>query len=99
MRFDAIVDALALAVARRRKFTDEDFAKRHPGGALGGLLRPATEMLRFRVGHNCPLIDQGISVREALERAAEAHALMEANQQIGKIVLVVDPGQLGGEAQ
>jgi arabinose-5-phosphate isomerase len=67
----AVGDALALAVARRRRFTDEEFAKRHPGGALGGLLRPVTEMLRFRVGDNCPLIPQTVSVREALERAAE----------------------------
>src|SRR5439155_24767285 len=63
-------DGLALAAARRRGFTDEDFAKRHPGGALGGLLRPITDVLRFRAGENCPLIPQNVTVREALERAA-----------------------------
>lgn len=46
----ALGDALALALARRREFTDADFAKRHPGGALGGMLRSVMDVLRFRVG-------------------------------------------------
>ncbi len=45
----ALGDALALALARRREFTDADFAKRHPGGALGGMLRSVMDVLRFRV--------------------------------------------------
>src|SRR5262249_37137775 len=80
----AMGDAVALDTARRRKFTDEDFAKRHPGGALGGLLRPVTDMLRFRVGQNCPLIPQSVTVREALERAAEVGRRPGA-------ILLVDP--------
>lgn len=81
----ALGDALALATARRRKFTDADFAKRHPGGSLGGLLRPVTEVLRFKVGTNCPLMPQGMSVREALERAAEVGRRPGA-------LLLVEPG-------
>jgi arabinose-5-phosphate isomerase len=84
----ALGDALALAVARRRNFTDEDFAKRHPGGALGGLLRPVTEVLRFKAGQNCPLIPQSVSVREALERAAEVGRRPGA-------ILLVEPGSGG----
>ena len=47
-----------------------------------------------------PLLEQGlvkthICATFPLDRAAEAHALLEANRQIGKIVLVVDPDQLG----
>jgi arabinose-5-phosphate isomerase len=86
----ALGDALALAVARRRNFTDEDFAKRHPGGALGGLLRPVTEMLRFKAGQNCPLIAQDVSVRDALERAAEV------GRRPGAILLVDGNGKLTG---
>jgi len=66
----ALGDALALAAARRRAFSSEDFARRHPGGALGGLLRPVTELLRFRVGENLPVVDQSLSVRKALETAS-----------------------------
>ncbi|MFN0131715.1 MAG: KpsF/GutQ family sugar-phosphate isomerase [Phycisphaerales bacterium] len=68
----ALGDALALAVARRRHFTGEEFAKRHPGGALGGLLRPVTEVLRFRAGVNLPLTTPSMSVRQALHAAAGA---------------------------
>ena len=35
----AIGDALALAAMEQRGFTVEDFAKRHPGGALGQVLK------------------------------------------------------------
>lgn len=66
----ALGDALALAAARRRNFTDADFAKRHPGGALGGLLRPVMDVLRFRAGKNLPLIPATLTVRQALELAA-----------------------------
>lgn len=68
----ALGDALALATARRRNFTDAEFAKRHPGGALGGLLRPVMDVLRFRAGKNLPLIPATVTVREALKQAASA---------------------------
>jgi arabinose-5-phosphate isomerase len=65
----ALGDALALASARRRNFTTEDFAKRHPGGSLGGLLRPVTEFLRH-AGPNMPAVDDRLSVDQALGAAA-----------------------------
>lgn len=65
----ALGDAIALAVARRRSFTQEEFARRHPGGSLGGLLRPISEVLRFTTQHNLPTIRIGQTVREALAHA------------------------------
>lgn len=65
----AVGDALALALARRRAFTADDFARRHPGGTLGGLLRPVLDVLRFTAGHNLPLIEETRTVREALVEA------------------------------
>ncbi|MCZ7633563.1 MAG: KpsF/GutQ family sugar-phosphate isomerase [Phycisphaerales bacterium] len=87
----ALGDALALAAARRRNFTDADFAKRHPGGALGGLLRPITELLRFRAGVNTPLIPHDRSVADALREASRAGRRPGA-------ILLVDPasGRLSG---
>ena len=35
----AIGDALALAAMEQRGFTRDDFAKRHPGGALGQAIK------------------------------------------------------------
>jgi arabinose-5-phosphate isomerase len=65
----ALGDVLALCAARRRNFTDQDFAKRHPGGSLGGMLRPVREILRFRVGVNVATADDSLSVEAALNAA------------------------------
>jgi len=67
----ALGDALALCVARRRQFSESDFAKRHPGGALGGQLRPVTDVLRFRVGDNLIVVEEPTPVADALTRAEE----------------------------
>jgi arabinose-5-phosphate isomerase len=94
----ALGDALALAVARRRNFSDQDFAKRHPGGALGGLLKPVTEVLRFTVGKNLPLIADTLSVREALHRAAAAGrrpgAILLTDAASGKLTGIFTDGDL-----
>lgn len=82
----ALGDALALCAARRRNFTDLDFAKRHPGGALGGLLRPVTDVLRFRAGQNLHPVPLTVTVKEALERA------QEAGRRPGAILIVDAPG-------
>jgi arabinose-5-phosphate isomerase len=86
----ALGDALALGAARRRNFTDEDFARRHPGGALGGLLRPVTEVMRCVVGKNLPLVPDTCTVLEAERLAAEA------GRRPGAIMLVDAKGLLSG---
>lgn len=65
----ALGDAIALTLARRRAFTADDFARRHPGGSLGGLLRPVLDILRFRVGENLPVVDESLAVARALREA------------------------------
>lgn len=86
----AMGDALALVASRRMKFTDEDFARRHPGGALGGLLRPVLEVLRFRAGVNLEPIGEKLTVSEALEQAARVE------RRPGALLLVGDDGRLTG---
>lgn len=87
----AIGDALSLAAARRRNFTPEDFAKRHPGGTLGDLLRPVTDAMRCVVGKSLPVISQELSVSAALREA------QRAGRRPGAMV-IVDPatGALAG---
>lgn len=80
----ALGDALALAASRRRNFTQRDFAKRHPGGMLGGLLRPVTEALRFTVGKNIQPVPDEVSVSEAL-------ALADTGVRRPGALLLVDP--------
>lgn len=86
----ALGDALALAAAKRRNFTDEDFARRHPGGALGELLRPVTDAMRCAAGRNMPLIPATATVADALARAAEG------GRRPGAILLVDEAGRLAG---
>lgn len=92
----ALGDALALALSRRLNFTASDFRKRHPGGGLGGLLRPVTEVLRFVVGQNLPVVRDDLTVGEALEHAAPTAASGVASRRPGAIILVNAKGTLSG---
>lgn len=86
----ALGDALALAVSRRRALTVEDFHKRHPGGGLGGLLRPVTDILRFVVGKNLPVVRDDATVGEALRLADSL------GRRPGAVILVNTAGVMTG---
>ncbi len=86
----ALGDALALALARRMRFTADDFARRHPGGTLGGLLRPVVDVLRFRAGVNLPVVNERATVRGALEEASKL------GRRPGALLIVNDAGALRG---
>lgn len=81
-------DALALAAARRRCFTDADFAERHPGGTLGGLLRPVGDILRIRIGPNCPTVGESTPILEAIGAGPGRRA--------GAVLIVDAGGRLTG---
>jgi arabinose-5-phosphate isomerase len=85
----AVGDALALAVSRRREFTHDDFRRRHPGGLLGAGLKGITEVLRFRVGDNLPVVADTCSVQQALAAAGEG-------RRAGALMLVDAQGRLSG---
>lgn len=86
----ALGDALALALARRLRFTADDFARRHPGGTLGGLLRPVVDVLRFKAGKNLPLVRESVTVRKALEEAAAM------GRRPGALLVIDEAGMLRG---
>ncbi|MBC8200731.1 MAG: KpsF/GutQ family sugar-phosphate isomerase [Planctomycetes bacterium] len=88
----AIGDALGLALSRRRNFTADDFHKHHPGGMLGIGLRTITEIIRFKVGENLPVINDTTKVGEALTLARPA----QGSRRAGAILLVNDSGNLTG---
>jgi len=87
----ALGDALALCAARRRGVTDDDFAKRHPGGHIGEMLRPVTDILRFVVGKNITPVPDDLTVRAALA-AADA----DGNRRPGAMLLIARSGGGGG---
>jgi len=86
----AIGDALALAVARRRSFTNDDFRARHPGGALGNLLKPVTELIRFHAGTNLPIANERDSVAQSLQDASTI------KRRPGALLITDESGTLTG---
>lgn len=94
----ALGDALALCAARRRQFTEADFAKRHPGGSLGGLLRPVTDVLRFSAGKNLPVVCDELPVDDALRSATDSGrrpgALLLTDRSTGRLTGIFTDGDL-----
>lgn len=86
----ALGDALALALSRRLAHGPEDFRKRHPGGGLGGLLRPVSDLLRFTVGQNLPVAPREATVGEALSLASQL------GRRPGAIIIAHDDGRMAG---
>ena len=83
----AIGDALAICAMRERQFTHEDFARFHPGGALGpaSKLRVADLM---RTGDRVAIVTEATTVRDALEAITTAGA--------GAVLAVDKIGHLSG---
>jgi arabinose-5-phosphate isomerase len=61
----AIGDALAMVLLEARGFKIEDYAKLHPGGAIGRTLLLRVEDV-MRTGERCAAVQSGHAVREAL---------------------------------
>ena len=79
----ALGDALAVCAASRRHFSDEDFRKRHPGGALGELMKPVTDVLRFVVPSTLKPVPDDLPLREALKFSEPAPAPLLADRSTG----------------
>jgi arabinose-5-phosphate isomerase len=60
----ALGDALAIALLERRGFSEDDFGKLHPGGALGRRLLRVDEIMH--VGDDLPLVGADVPAREAV---------------------------------
>ena len=80
-------DALAIALLESRGFTEEDFARSHPGGSLGRrLLLHIGEIMH--TGAGIPSVNQNAPVRDAL---------MEMTRKgLGMTAVVDDHGRLVG---
>lgn len=61
----AMGDALAVALLKSRGFTEEDFARSHPGGQLGRRLLLYVKDI-MHSGDQLPVVDENTSLREAL---------------------------------
>jgi arabinose-5-phosphate isomerase len=74
----ALGDALALTVQRQRSFTPEQYARFHPGGALGRKLMTCAEAMR--AGERVPAVPPSTPVVDCLRAITSARA--------GSVVLV-----------
>lgn len=84
----AVGDALALAVARLRDFTPQDFARFHPGGSLGRKLALVDDLMRPL--SQCRLAYEGDTVREVLVKTARP------GRRTGAIMVQDGSGRLTG---
>ena len=65
-----IGDALAIALLESRGFTEDDFARSHPGGRLGKRLLLHVEDIMFS-GSDVPKVSANASLNEALEEMSK----------------------------
>ena len=84
----AVGDAVALLASRLRSFTPQDFAKFHPGGALGQKLASVDQIMRPL--SQCRVASQTITIREAMVSASQA------GRRSGAVMLVDDQERLSG---
>jgi arabinose-5-phosphate isomerase len=82
----AIGDALAVALLERRGFSSDDFAKLHPGGALGRQLMRIEDLMR--PANEIPMVTESTPMREALE--------VMTRGRLGVVAVVTDSGRLIG---
>ena len=73
----AMGDALAVACMHAKGFTKEDFARSHPGGALGRKLLTHVKDV-MRTGEEVPVVLSGTTVLEATREITKKHIGMTA---------------------
>ncbi len=81
----ALGDALAVALLDARGFKAEDFARSHPGGALGRRLLTLVRDI-MRQGHDVPAVQQGASfvdlMREISAKGLGAAAVIDDQRRV-----------------
>ena len=89
----AIGDALAVALLEEKGFKSEDFARLHPGGALGRKL--LTQVRDVMVtGSLIPVLRPDATMREAVVQLAERRGIAVIRGDDGKVAGVVTSGDL-----
>ncbi|WP_419193890.1 KpsF/GutQ family sugar-phosphate isomerase [Novipirellula herctigrandis] len=84
----AVGDAIAMLASQLRSFSPQDFARFHPGGALGQKLATVDQMMRNLDA--CRIAPPHITVREAMVRTSKN------GRRTGAVMLVDQQGILVG---
>jgi arabinose-5-phosphate isomerase len=89
----AIGDALAVALLEEKGFKSEDFARLHPGGALGRKLLTLVRDVMV-TGDLIPILSESATMREAVVQLAERRGIAVVQDGDGKVAGVVTSGDL-----
>ena len=88
-------DALAVALLQEKGFQREDFARIHPGGALGRKLVVRVEEIMLR--EQLPLLSEQSTMREAIVMIAERRGIaviVDAGQRVAGVLTAGDLSRL-----
>ena len=89
----AISDALALAISSQNNFTIKDFAKTHPGGAIGKRLMVTVSSIMIK--KNIPLVTGNSKFSKLLEKTTKSNlglAIITDSQK--KLIGVISDGDI-----
>ncbi len=90
----AMGDALAVAILEARGFTEEDFARSHPGGALGRRLLLHVEDV-MRTGDDLPAVEPGTTLSGGLlEMSRKGLGMTTIVDGTGRVIGVFTDGDL-----
>lgn len=90
----ALGDALAVVLLEKRGFKEEDFALRHPGGALGRKLLLRVEDLMHR-GKQLPVVPEETPMKETLlEITSKRLGVTAVVDERGSLVGIITDGDL-----
>jgi arabinose-5-phosphate isomerase len=84
----AVGDAVAMLASQLRSFSPQDFARFHPGGALGQKLAGVNGIMRRL--DNCRVASKETTIRDAMVTTSRT------GRRTGAIMLVDDQGRLAG---
>jgi arabinose-5-phosphate isomerase len=85
-------DALAVALLQKKGFKREDFARLHPGGALGRQL--VVRVDEVMLTDNLPVLRDGAGIREAIVTIAEKRGIAVALDRKNGIAGILTAGDL-----
>ena len=85
----ALGDAIAFTVMKARNFSSEDYARFHPGGAIGANLITVGQSMMFKKGEKLPVVNADDTVEQMF-------AKMEEVKRRGAVMIVNGGGQLAG---
>lgn len=88
----ALGDALAIALLEEKGFDADDFARLHPGGAIGRRL--LTRVSEVMISDNLPVLPESATMREAVVQLAERRGIAIVTAGNGSVAGVITTGDL-----